>query len=161
MSEELLKIIAALKKNLSVINYDPVGSRVTCNPAPTDTDEDLLVYVHNIDAFHGSLVPLGFQQDGNPELYEGIDEEDFRSFRCGNINIIATSQGQFYERFMVATNLAKRFNLLDKSDRIALFRGVLYGAPTKDITPASTPIPDIFENAFNGQETYSSAPELV
>ena len=31
------------------------------------------------------------------------------------------------DRFMVATRLAKRFNLQAKADRVALFQAVLYG----------------------------------
>lgn len=45
----------------------------------------------------------------------------------GDVNLIVTQDNKFYDRFMAATSVAKRLNLLDKADRIALFQAVLYG----------------------------------
>ena len=132
MSGNALQIEKMLSENPTVMDFRPVGSRVTCNPPPTDTDEDWLVYVSDLDQMSGDLSMLGFHQDGDPELYVGIDEQHFRSFRRGDVNLVLTSKDTFFDRFMVATSLAKRFNLLEKADRIALFRGVLYGAPALD-----------------------------
>ena len=103
----------------------PVGSRVTCNPQPKDTDIDILCYTPNDDGI--SLLDYGFIQDGNPQFYTGNDNGSFRSFRNGDLNVITTPSLEFYELFITATELAKRFNLLKKSDRIALFQAVLYG----------------------------------
>lgn len=131
---------------------EPVGSRVTCSPAPTDTDEDWLILMRSVPV--GSEAPkdifaeLGFRQDGNPEFYIGM-ENQFSSYRSGNLNVIVTADNSFFELFMTATALAKRFNLLHKADRIALFQAVLYqvDARSLELRPVSCgtdPIPDMF-----------------
>lgn len=119
-------------------SIEPVGSRVTCNPAPTDTDEDWLLLLETpecekdatpslaiIDPF-AIFVKNGFVQDGDPELYDLMDTGGFTSWRRGNLNIIATFNERFYDLFKLATKLAKRFNLLSKADRKTLFQAVLY-----------------------------------
>lgn len=110
----------------------PVGSRVTCDPMPPSADVDYLALIHDGIAAQfyaelqegrweigGSLIP----DDGNrlPR------EERFQSYRLDDINIIATRSDVFFRRFLAATSVAKRLNLLDKEDRIALFQAVLYG----------------------------------
>ena len=112
-----------------------VGSRVTCNPAPTDTDEDFLALVpFDVTSF---MAQDGFTQEGEPQFYTGNDNGGFRSFRKGTMNIVTTESEEFFDRFMTATALAKRFNLLAKADRIALFQAVLYGVNAEDLEPAS------------------------
>lgn len=106
-------------------DLQPIGSRVTCNPAPTDTDEDWLVLVKGDHA--PVLKAAGFTQDGSPQFYTGNDAGGFRSWRRGILNVVTTEDIVFFDLFMTATHLAKRFNLLDKNDRIALFQAVLYG----------------------------------
>ena len=105
-----------------------VGSRVTCDPAPLDTDEDWLILCPDPDASKDHLVNnSGFVIEGNPQFYTGNDNGQFQSYRLGDINAIVTPSDEFYELFLTATELAKRFNLLEKDDRIALFQAVLYG----------------------------------
>lgn len=122
----------------------PVGSRVTCNPPPTDTDADYLVYVMEEPV---SLVP---SEDEWTCLREGIRDKvcstlmvagwefggsedpqwpigSFDTFRKGIFNLIVAYDAGFHHRFLVATALAKRLNVMDKSDRIALFRAVREG----------------------------------
>ena len=111
-----------------------VGSRVTCNPAPQNTDEDYLVLAD--DDTHSTLALAGFTQDGQPEFYTGNDNGGFQSFRRGTVNVIATRDIEFFDRFITATELAKRFNLLNKSDRIALFQAVLYGVNADCLEPS-------------------------
>jgi hypothetical protein len=126
---EMLAIVEALGD--VVFDLQPVGSRVTCSPAPTDTDEDWLMRVDSNPA--GILKSLGFTQDGQPEFYTGNDDGGFRSWRRGEINIVTTPDQEFYNRFLTATHLAKRYNLLDKSDRIALFQAILYGVDARNL----------------------------
>ena len=40
------------------IKLEYVGSRVTCVPAPTDTDEDVLILVKNVDQFAGKCIAV-------------------------------------------------------------------------------------------------------
>lgn len=102
-----------------------VGSRVTCSPAPTDTDEDWLVLMRGNPS--EDLAALGFTKDKGPKFYTGSDAGGFRSWRKGELNLITTEEPRFYDLFVTATALAKRYNLLAKGDRIALFQAVLYG----------------------------------
>ncbi len=101
----------------------PVGSRVTCNPPPTDTDEDWLCYVADIGAFGELAIRIGYIWEGG----NNYEIEHFASLRNGNMNLIVTEDRLFFDKFIIATALAKRLNLLNKDDRIALFQGVLYG----------------------------------
>ncbi len=104
-------------------SLDPVGSRVTCNPAPTDTDEDYLMLRPNAHAFLW-LEANGFVTTTD-DNYNGI-KSDFASYKYGDVNIIITLDDGFYTAFMAATHVCKRLNLLNKQDRIALFQAVLY-----------------------------------
>lgn len=122
-SETELAIRDVLGQALSAIS--PIGSRVSCNPPPVDTDEDWLVLTRSDAA--DQLRAAGFTQDGNPDFYTGNDKGSFRSWRRGDVNVVTTPHLEFYDRFITATMLAKRFNLLEKADRIALFQAVLYG----------------------------------
>lgn len=113
------------------LNSFPTGSRVICSPPVEDTDEDhcALVSLNRMKWFTEN----GFTQDGSPEFYTGNDAGGFRSFRRGDLNIIATSSGRFFELFRAATELARRFKLNDKADRIALFQVVLYGVDADNL----------------------------
>lgn len=50
--------------------WEPVGSRITCDPAPTDTDQDILVLVTEKKApkFIKEMKDSGWKKDGNKEL---------------------------------------------------------------------------------------------
>ena len=111
--------------------FTPVGSRVTCDPAPTDTDEDYLVCGN--DSIGEYLKSIGFKAEGHPKFYTGNNNGNFQSYRRDEINIIVTPDADFYDLFKSATELAKRFNLLEKSDRIALFQAVLYGVQSHNL----------------------------
>ena len=110
----------------------PVGSRVTCNPAPTNTDQDWLVLVDasKFDAFALALLSDGWEVGGsmvpNDVNYLPASQR-FNSFTKGIDNVIATSSPEFHMRFLAASSVAKRLNLLSKADRVALFQAVLYG----------------------------------
>ena len=111
---------------------EPVGSRVTCNPPPTDTDEDFLVCCFNGSA-DSHLKEQGFKQEGSPQFYTGNDDGQFKSFRRGETNVIVTPFLEFFEKFRAATHIAKRLNIMAKSDRIALFQAVLYGVKVENL----------------------------
>lgn len=107
-----------------------VGSSVTCNPPPNGSDIDVLVLVKNQDKLHELLD--GWDYDGGIYASENTERRpEFVSFRYvfgGEIlNIIATDDKDFFAGFLRASFLAKRFNLLKKDDRVALFQLVLYG----------------------------------
>lgn len=109
----------------------PCGSRVTCNPAPKDTDADYLVQMERTDTdtvgrVVNELSAAGFKWEGG-EHYKDAAASDFMSWRKDDTNLIVTANAGFANRHRVATALCTRLNLLDKADRIALFQAVLYG----------------------------------
>lgn len=105
-----------------------VGSRATCDPAPVGTDEDWLVAVKEgeLQRAINLLGTAGFQLD-NPNEHYRPEEGVFNSWRYEDVNVILTSDLCFYRRFLAASSVAKRLNLLEKADRVALFQAVLYG----------------------------------
>lgn len=103
------------------IQLDYVGSRVTCVPAPTDTDEDILILTDNITDFVKNCLKVGFSHDGS---YVG---SEFVSLKQGEVNLIITDNRGYYEKFMLATHVCKSLNVLDKQHRITVFQSILYG----------------------------------
>lgn len=114
------------------IHITPVGSRVTCNPPPIDTDEDHLILLEdNTDKWRQLcewLFENGWTRGGSLEagVIEINKDDKFESWTFDELNFIITCSEIFYHRFMAATHVAKRLNLMDKPDRIALFQAVLY-----------------------------------
>jgi len=107
-----------------------VGSRITCNPAPVGTDQDVLLLVPTtkFDEVYVWATGIGFKLDGSEiEDYLQIAPTDtFQSLSDGEYNIIVTEDEGFFRKFMAATGVAKKLNLLDKADRVLLFQAVLY-----------------------------------
>jgi len=101
----------------------PTGSRHICTPPP-NTDEDYIVYVKSssFDALVNRLITLGYKAETN-DNYEDVSFYSFRNPE--NINLIVTEDFDWYNKFVIATAMAKERNLLKKQDRIALFKEVL------------------------------------
>ncbi len=108
--------------------WSPVGSRHTCSPPPTDTDNDTLCWVEDVKHFeeiaerHGFVSSCGGSQPADPNR-----PSIFVSLKSGDENLIVTEDYVFYRRFVAATAVAKKMNLMAKQDRIDLFQAVLYG----------------------------------
>ena len=118
----------------------PVGSRVTCNPPPTNTDEDYLVLAAHAGRDFWDSLRNDWDRDGSA-IADDVNyleqHSGFESFSRDGINLIVTRSEIFFRKFLIASDLAKRFNLLDKADRIALFQGVLYAnRPMPELLPA-------------------------
>ena len=99
------------------------GSRYICNPPPIDTDEDYIIY-GDLHVIEEAFLQAGFKLTTDPE-YDGGSW--FLTFRLEEFNIIATDSKVFYERFVAATVSARDRNILNKGDRIAFFKEILYG----------------------------------
>ncbi len=117
-------------RELVVFGPIPVGSRVTCNPPPTDTDADFLILL-KADAplylLDAALTPAGWALGGTAQ-----DDENFESYTRGEDNLLFTTSYVFYSRFIAATSVAKRLNVMEKSDRKSLFQAVLYSNACDD-----------------------------
>lgn len=112
----------------------PVGSRVTCNPPPMDTDEDYLVLVKDKTSAIEGLKSLGFEYSADEKRVKEYEEMN-RSAQCsftsmwfGDVNYIITESEFFFERFLTATHVCKVLNLLRKEDRVMVFEAVRGGS---------------------------------
>lgn len=125
-----------------VISWSACGSRVTCNPAPSDGDYDYLLLVkpnsENIADVVRRLTSLGYVLEGYGH-YQAMAASDFMSWRKGNINLIITASLDFVSKHHVATALCKKLNLLKKEDRIAVFQLILYGVNFLRLSERSEP----------------------
>ena len=108
----------------------PVGSRVTCSPPPTDTDEDFLLLVDDLDDAVKKLKGIGFDTGmtkKQEEEYASLQITSggrFKSLRFGDVNYIVTQSAFFFDRFLTATHICKTLNVMDKKQRILIFSGV-------------------------------------
>lgn len=105
---------------------EPVGSRVTCNPPPLDTDADYLVEVtipDNWAPIDALLRKAGFRLE---DSYESLSDE-FESWRKDEINLIVTEDPTFAGLFRVATALCKERNVMNRNERVRIFQHILYG----------------------------------
>lgn len=119
----------------------PVGSRVTCNPPPKDTDQDILCLLEDEDAliaFEGWLEKRQWEFEG--EKYGTLNSE-FTSWRKDVIvqpgdgngnggqvdeyNLILTHREVWFDKFLKATVECKKANALTKKERIAIFDEVM------------------------------------
>lgn len=112
-------------------SVEPCGSRVTCRPAPTDTDHDHLVEIYGHEGSVSRIIDLlhsaNFEWEGSHQHYQSVAASEFMSWRRDDINLIVTANAEFARRHRAATHVCTRLNLMVKADRIALFQAVLYG----------------------------------
>ena len=109
----------------------PAGSRITCDPAPMDTDEDWLVVCPDSEEVVAKvtsyLAEEGFEWEGDTQHYQQVCANGFMSWRNGHLNFIITKNADFGKRHKAATEICRRLNLMMKDQRIMLFQAVLYG----------------------------------
>ena len=101
-----------------------VGSRITCNPPPKDTDEDVLLLTDDLNTLIGDCIEVGFTRDGDATASYPTE---FVSLRNGTMNFIITDNEEFFKKFMLATHVCKSLNVLLKAHRICVFQAILYG----------------------------------
>ena len=106
-----------------------VGSRATCNPPPTDTDQDWLLLVEDGTRYCLALNADGWENGGSL-ADPSASGCAWTSYRKGDENIIITWDLAFYQSFVLATEVAKALNLLRKEDRITLFQTVRANWPS-------------------------------
>ena len=115
-----------------IIAATPVGSRVTCSIFSSRADIDWLVLVEG-GGFEillsnrlkrlGWLTKTNEYTSSSPTNFGVI----FKSFRLGEHNLIITESPSFHKKFLLASSVAKKLDLLVKEDRVALFQAILYG----------------------------------
>lgn len=118
----------------NLLSHAPTGSSWICAgipgaDAPGDSDTVVLVRsVVDCDARLGVETENGWQPDGslNAEMIERDMGDSFRSYKKGLQNLIVTSSRSFYDKFVLATKVARALRLIRKVDRITLFQAILY-----------------------------------
>lgn len=131
--EELLCWVKNLSLVGDIVKSEFVGSRVSCNPPPTNTDCDILCLINITDVWHfnSESQKSGWVTESNAydnlADFNNVQAQQFWSFRKDDINLIVTSSIEFYDKFMFATKIATNLNLKKKIDRIILFQAILYG----------------------------------
>ena len=111
-----------------VITCEPTGSRVVCNPPPRGTDEDWICLIHpsSIKQIHGNMREQGYEDCGS-EVDPGDGDCVFFSMKKDDVNLIFISDSKHYDRFRLATKVAKHLNLTIKADRIMVFEAIRNG----------------------------------
>jgi len=102
------------------------GSTVICSPPVTNTDIDFIICTPEMQKLHLFLIDNGFKESSKDQEEYELSDDGFACYRKKNINLILTSNKVFYKRWVLATNVAKKLNLLNKKDRIILFKAILY-----------------------------------
>jgi len=103
------------------------GSRVICNPPPLDTDDDYIILCKDKSQWEflcECLASEGFEYTGNSDYPGEKDNVSFASYRKEDLNLIVTHDEDYYKQFVRATKLATKLNLLNKEDRVSLFKAV-------------------------------------
>lgn len=101
------------------------GSSFICDPPVTNTDIDYVVFVTNKEEVCKYLTENGWTFCGG-EAYNNPDN-DFLAVRNQDLNYILVDEEHTFDQWEAATLLAKKRNLLNKNERIALFRNIFKG----------------------------------
>ena len=112
-----------------VKDYHKTGSTVICDPPVEDTDIDFCIWVEDIKKVSELMCAAGWAVCGG-DAYKEADS-DFAALRKGKLNYILVSSRDDYNKWEAAMLLAKHRNLIDKNDRIELFRSIKCGGSKK------------------------------
>lgn len=105
-----------------VEKFHRTGSSVICSPPVLDTDIDYVILVDDKEEIRCILEDKGWKICGKEAYYN--PDNDFIAFRKENLNYIIVNDVPTYDRWEAATLLATKRNLLDKADRVALFKNI-------------------------------------
>lgn len=106
------------------------GSRVTCDPPPTDTDLDILILTLDMLTLDRFLIDNDWTLGGSrivDEVNKISPDDRFSSYTKNEVNLIVTTSFVFMNKFKLATEVSKALNLMRKDDRIVLFQAIVYG----------------------------------
>ena len=100
------------------------GSSVICNPPVLTTDEDYVILANDPEEAKTALEDDGWDCCGETKKYGG-DGSTFVAYRKGKLNYILVEDPAIFDQWEAATLLATKRNLLDKNDRIKLFKNIV------------------------------------
>lgn len=105
------------------LKLHPTGSRYICDPPVMNTDIDFIVLVGEMAIAVLDLVSAGWKRPNNGEGYG--DKSYLTTFRRGEYNLIVMTDRKKFDKWVKATEEAKKKNLTKKEDRVALFESIL------------------------------------
>lgn len=116
---KIMDLVSTMSSRLAM-----VGSRATCTPAPMDTDEDWLVLLlpNSKVQLEILLGMFGYVEGGSEDCCNMFTSFNHPSHKY---NFILTDNKEWHDKFMLATKIAKKLNLMQKDDRIDLFNIIL------------------------------------
>ena len=103
-----------------VMDMIPTGSRVICNPAPINTDEDWVIMCPSRNALERELVKQGYTRTSK-RYYRVSSKITTYRHPDNDLNLIVTDSQDQFDRWREATEIATQQNLLKKEGRIKLF----------------------------------------
>lgn len=124
------------EKATEVIGWFATGSRVVCDPAPQDTDEDFVLFTSNLKGARAQLEKLGYTysskdvekyKDGNTDAFAMYNKFDAFRHPDNAHNLIVVSNALDFKKWKVATLVAATLNITDKAKRVTLFRAIRSG----------------------------------
>lgn len=102
------------------------GSSVICNQPVTDTDIDYVIYTNKEVKLDTFLKSKGYTKSCEDKEEYDMEKEGFSCYRLNNINLIITTDREWYLKWVLATEVARKLNLKVKADRVMLFKAILY-----------------------------------
>ena len=131
--------LKGLYKQPTQLLVEPTGSQYICDPPPflENSDVDYVVYCgtkDNLKSLRTTLMNDSWVFGGS--LFE---DNDFASFKKQMdkdgpvINLITTHKRKFFDYFVLATKIAKDYNVIDKEKRVKLFEDVRRGKTWVDV----------------------------
>lgn len=104
-----------------VNDWFETGSSVVVDPPVMDTDIDIVAWIDDVGDID-AICDLGFEYGGsfNPD-------SEYHSLRSGELNLILTTTKLDFDKFKLATRVAKLLNIHDKPKRVALFEAIRHG----------------------------------
>ena len=119
---EEIKILDKIQKRIKPFDImEHTGSTYVCDPAPEGTDIDFIIATDS-DLKH-DLIDEGFTYERENDGYTS----DFISLRKGRLNLILSYSVGFAEKHVLARDVCKYCNILDKNQRIAIFHAIQLG----------------------------------
>lgn len=107
---------------IKCIASHPTGSRYICDPPPTDTDNDTVILIapEDFDSVNVTLMLNDWELGGSM-----VPGDIWYSYKKGIENYIITTSEEHYRKWITATRIAKKFNMVNKEDRIDLFKAIV------------------------------------
>jgi hypothetical protein len=81
-----------------------------------DTDRDTLILVQDIAIAESYLLNDGWISCCNGEYIDGY----FKAYRKGEDNYVLTTNSEFFQKYLIAAQVAKALNVQDKETRIKI-----------------------------------------